>query len=131
VRLPASLVTALAALLLFGARLSPAVVLASCSCGEQGVKVNVSPVTAARVTDFRVSGPGCKDRDVVCVASLPAGCLTFHVQAKAEGSCTIEIDFDGAETFMETVRIEESGGCYCPGFYADPYTDFLITVPEV
>jgi hypothetical protein len=95
-----------------------------CDCPSTGVTVVIAMELAA--TELRLSGPACQGADVLCgtqTGLVPAStenlCATenHYVHPVDEGTCRIEVDFDGRAAFVHDVVFErgEDGGLYATG----------------
>ena len=87
-----------------------------CDCAMGGTSVIVPEALTAMA--FALSG-ACDVSDLSCSdGGEVATCATrtYFIEASRAGTCHLEVDLQGASSFIRDLHFEHSDGC-CEGFY--------------
>jgi hypothetical protein len=104
-----------------------------CSCTPTGLALEVCPELASQVMKVELSGSACSQaRPSILDGGADAGVVTYDIQPRATGQCSIEVVFTNGLSFAAgsattPITILRGPGC-CSGLYPDPVTSRVIPV---
>ncbi len=101
-----------------------------CTCADPTITIAVPADRAAYVLDVQLSGAGCANASVVCLAPVASGCAEMTFRGTAVGSCTVDVHLgEGPADFTTTFEVVRYP-C-CPGYYGELASGSTIQVPDL
>jgi len=103
---------------------------AECTCGDDGVTIDLPPDRASQVASVQLGGAACQGVVPSCNQPVMAGCEQYTFHASGAGTCDIDVLFaSGPADFHAEVSFARV--TCCPGYWPQPPEAAHLEVPDL
>lgn len=100
-----------------------------CTCGDDGVTIDLPPDRASQVAGVQLGGVACQGVVPSCNQPVASGCAQYAFHAVAAGRCDVDVLFaSGPSDFHAEVSFARVS-C-CPGYWPQPPEAAHLEVPD-
>lgn len=101
-----------------------------CTCGDDGVTIDLPPHRASEVAAVQLGGTACPGVTPSCSQPVASGCAQYTFHAVAAGTCDVDVLFaSGPSDFHAEVSFAPVA-C-CPGYWPQPPEAAHLEVPDL